>query len=185
MVILMLAAFQPGFRFAVGDPAEVLELFIGVEFMYGKTSVSLEMGRIVSGDPLNLDTLSTMAEGGVDTSRASGVVVPYSSLLMVSVRFTLLNLEGWRVYAVGGAGFQKPSLSGDVVYSSDFDFTYMGGVGVKFLAGRIFSSGDLWDRVYFFLETGYYRLKVPVSLDFPNYVWKNVPDWKLGLIMGF
>ncbi len=185
MVGLVILAFNPGFRIAFGDMGSVPELMVGLDMRFGRLSLSLEMGRVVSGSFVDSSSVATLAEGGGDTVGQNATIYAYSSLMVAGLRFSLLDVSGKRLYVMGGGGFQRPGISGGNYAPAGDDFTYFAGAGGDVLASTFMGKGDFWKRTRFFLELRAFRLKVTDPYASSGYRWANVPDWKVGVLMEF
>ncbi|GEM_PF-2764938 len=184
MVFLFVLTWNPAFRLSLGDLGDVPEFMAGLDFNSGRGALSVELGRVVSGTIADSSIPGILAEGGVGDTISNRAITTYSSILTMSLRYALLNFDGYRLYAVAGAGFQRPGVNVENPPAVGDDLTYTVGLGGDAGAGRML-KGDLWNRVRFFLELKLYLMKVPLSVDAPDYEWRNVPDWKVGMTLAF
>jgi len=184
MMVLMLLSFEPGFRFGVGDFGDVPEMVLGFDLNKDKWTFSIEIGRIITNRLVDSSSVNLLAEDGADTTVAQRTITAFNFFLTLGVRYPLLDIEGKRIYAMGGLGFQRPQMNKEGYPVIGDDFTYTAGLGGDVLLGTMF-DGDFWDRTRLFLELKFYHLKTPISATTADYEWRNVLDWKVGVTVGF
>jgi len=148
MMVLVFMGFNPAARFAVGDFGDVPEIVVGLDLNKERWTFSLELGRIISNRITDSSTVSTMAEGGADTTGGTGDITAYNFIFTLGVRYALLDVKGKRFYLAGGLGFQRPQMNLESYPVIGDDFTYMAGAGGDILLGTLL-EGDFWNRTRF------------------------------------
>lgn len=185
MLTIAILAFSPGFRLAIGDMGDVPEFVVGMDAGFGRLSLSLEMGRVVSGSFVDSSAVLALAEGGGAGDTNALKVTTYSSIATIGLRYAVLDLSGRRIYVLGGGGFQRPGVSADNYTPAGDDLTYYAGAGGDVLVSTFLKEGDFWKRTRLFVELRLIRLKATDPNAPSGYTWSNVPDWKVGVLMGF